>query len=79
MTNWGSLVITKWGRRYYKFGQLLPIRANVITNWGSSYKLGQALFQIEAAITKWGNFYKLGHNIAYFYHAAFLSPLEVKT
>ena len=52
MTNWGSLVITRWGRRYYKLGQLLPIRANAIMNCGSYYKLGQALLQIGAAITK---------------------------
>ena len=59
ITNWGSLVITKWGRRYYKLGQLLQIRATVITNWGSYYKLGQTLLQIRqllqigAIITNW--------------------------
>ena len=53
ITNWGSLIITKWGRRYYKLGQLLLIRATVITNWGSYYKLGQTLLQIWAAITNW--------------------------
>ena len=62
ITNWGSLFITKWGRRYYKLGQLLQIWASVITNWGSYYKLGQTLLQIGAAITNWGNYYKLGHN-----------------
>ena len=36
-----------WGRRYYKLGQLLQIRATVITNWDKPYyKLGQ-LLQIE--------------------------------
>ena len=39
--NWGSLGITKWGRRYYKLGQQLQIRATVITNWSSYYKLRQ--------------------------------------
>ena len=38
--NLGSLVVTKWGRRYYKLGQLLKIRANFITNWSNYYKLG---------------------------------------
>ena len=62
ITNWDSLVITKWGRRSYKLGQLLKIRAIVITNWGSYYKLRQTLLQIRAAITNWSNYYKLGHN-----------------
>ena len=54
ITNWGSLVITKWGRRYYELGQLLQIRATVITNCGKLYyKLGQ-LLQIGAIITNWG-------------------------
>ena len=44
ITNWGSLVIIKWGRGYYKLGQLLQIRASVITNWCNLYyKLGQLL------------------------------------
>ena len=48
ITNSGSLVIIKWGRGYYKLGQLLQIRASVITNWGIFYyKLGQ-LIQIGA-------------------------------
>ena len=35
ITNWGSLIITNQGNRYYKFGQtLLQIRA-AITNWGN--------------------------------------------
>ena len=54
ITNWGSLVITKCGRHYYKLGQLLQIRVTVIINWGSYYKLGQTLLQIRAAITNWG-------------------------
>ena len=62
ITNWGSLIITNQGKFYYKSGQLLQIRATVITNWGSYYKLGQTLLQIRAAITNWGNYYKLGHN-----------------
>ena len=54
---------------YYKLGQtllqiraalLLPIRASVVTNWGSYYKLGQPLLQNRAAITNWGRHYKLG-------------------
>ena len=38
---------------YYKFGQLLQIRATVTTKQGSYYKLGQVL-QIRATITNWG-------------------------
>ena len=54
ITNWGSLVIIKWGRGYYKLGQLLEIRASVITNWCNFYyKLGK-LLQIGAIITNWG-------------------------
>ena len=66
----GQAGVTNWGI------VLLQIRANVVTNWGSSvitncskccYKLGQ-LLQIKATIiTKWGGFtnwgkmyYKLG-------------------
>ena len=62
ITNWGSLIITNQGKIYCKSGQLLQIRATVITNWGSYYKLGQTLLQIRAAIINWGNYYKLGHN-----------------
>ena len=48
ITNWGSFFITNWGKcyckleqlNYYKSGQLLQIRATVITNWGNYYKLG---------------------------------------
>ena len=67
---------------YYKLGQacvknwgsfvLLQIRANVVTNWGSSiitnqdkfcYKL-KHLLQIRATfITKQGSYYKLGQNV----------------
>ena len=54
ITNWGSLIITNQGKIYCKSGQLLQIRATVITNWGSYYKLGQTLLQIRAAITNWG-------------------------
>ena len=32
ITNWGSLIITKLGRRYDKLGQLLQIEATFITN-----------------------------------------------
>ena len=63
ITNWGSLIITNQGKFYYKSGQLLQIRATVITDWGSYYKLGQTLLQIRTAITNWGYYYKLGHNI----------------
>ena len=62
ITDWGSLVVAKWSRRYYKLGQLLQIRATIITNWGSYYKLGQTLLQFRAAITHWGNYYKLRHS-----------------
>ena len=54
MTNWGSLIITNYGKFYYKSGQLLQIRITVIKNWGKlNYKLGQ-LLQIAAIITNWG-------------------------
>ena len=62
ITNWGSLIITNEGKFYYKSGQLLQVRAIVITNLGSYYKFGQTLLQIRAAITNWGDYYKLGHN-----------------
>ena len=29
--NWGSFIITNYGKCYYKLGQLLQIRATVIT------------------------------------------------
>ena len=32
ITNWGSLINTNQGKFYYKSGQLLKIRATVITN-----------------------------------------------
>ena len=54
VTNWGSFVITNWGKCCYKFGQLLQIRATVIAKLGSNYKLGQNLLQIRAIITNWG-------------------------
>ena len=47
ITNWRSLIITNQDKFYYKSGQLLQIRATVITNLGSYYKLGQ-LLQIGA-------------------------------
>ena len=74
ITNWASLVITKWGRRYYKLTQLLQIRATVITNSGSYYKLGQALLQIGAAITNWDNYYKPGHNTSNLRRATVKDP-----
>ena len=67
VTNWGSFallqirtnVVTNWGKCCYKLGQLLQIRATVITNraaitnWGKIYyKLGQVL-QIREIITNW--------------------------
>ena len=59
VTNWGSFIITNWKKYRYKLGQLLQIRATVITNrtvitnWGKMYyKLGQVL-QINAIITNW--------------------------
>ena len=51
LKNWDSLIITNWGKCYYKLGQVLQIRAIVITKWGSYYKLGQNLLQIGEAIT----------------------------
>ena len=54
ITNWGCLVITKWGRSYYKLGQPLLQIGAAITNWSKLYyKLGQ-LLQIAAIITNWG-------------------------
>ena len=58
--NWGSFIITIWGKCCYKLVYLLQIRATVITNtagvtnWAKMYcKLGQVL-QIRALITNWG-------------------------
>ena len=31
VTNWGSFIITNWGKCCYKLGQLLQVRATVIT------------------------------------------------
>ena len=62
VTNWGSFIITNQGQQCYKLGQLLQIRATVITKLGSYYKLGQNLLQIGAGIKSQGNYYKLGHN-----------------
>ena len=48
ITNWGSLVTTKWDRRYYKLGQtLLQIRV-AITNWGNYYKLGHNMQSVHS-------------------------------
>ena len=30
VTDWGSFIITNWGKCFYKLGQLLQIRATVI-------------------------------------------------
>ena len=46
VTNWGSFIITNWGRFCYKLGQLLQFRTTVITT-----QLGQNLLQIGADIT----------------------------
>ena len=59
-----NLVITNWGKWYYKLGQLLlQIGANAYYKlWQLFYyKLGQDLLQIRAGITNWGKvYYKLG-------------------
>ena len=39
VTNWGSFIITNWGKCCYKLEQLLQTRATVITKQGSYYKL----------------------------------------
>ena len=61
-TNWGSFIITNWGKWCYKLEQVLQIRAIVITRQGSYYKLGHNALQIGAGITNQGNYYKLGHS-----------------
>ena len=51
---WGKLmlqvgvffIIKNWGNCCYKLGQLLQIRAIVITKYSSYYKLGQNILQI---------------------------------
>ena len=54
VTNWGSSIISNWGKCCYKLGQLLQIRATVITNLCKMYyKLGQVL-QTRASIPNWG-------------------------
>ena len=45
-----AFIITNWGKCCYKVGQLLQIRATVITKWGSYYKLGQNLLQIDQVL-----------------------------
>ena len=62
VTNWGSFIITNQGKFCYKMGQLLQIRATVITKQGSYYKLVQNVLQIGAGIANQGNYYKLEHN-----------------
>ena len=62
VTNWGSFIITNQGKCCYKLGQLLQIRATVITKQGSYYKLGQNVLQIGAGIINDGSYYKLGHD-----------------
>ena len=57
--------ITNQGKRCYKLGHLLQIRATVITKQGSYDKLGQNVLQTGAGIANQGNFYKLGHNTCY--------------
>ena len=60
IANWGKCYYKLVQLDYHKSGQLLQIRATVITNWGSYYKLGQTLIQlgqllqIGAIITNWG-------------------------
>ena len=39
-------IINNWGNCCYKLGQLLQIRAIVITKYSSYYKLGQNILQI---------------------------------
>ena len=62
ITNWSSFIITNQVKCCYKLGQLLHIRATVITKQGSYYKLGQNVLKIGAGITNQGNYYKLGHS-----------------
>ena len=52
--NWGSFIMPNQGKCCYELGQLLQIRAAVITKQGSYYKLGQNVLQ------NWGRYYKLG-------------------
>ena len=58
VTNWNSLVITNWGRCCYKMGQLLQIRAAVITKqdsyWSKIYKKLGKVSQIRTIIANWG-------------------------
>ena len=46
VTNWGSVIITNWGKCCYKLG--------------SYCILGQPSLQNREAITNWGRYYKLG-------------------
>ena len=61
-TNCGSFIITNWDKCCYRLGQLLQIRATVITKQSSYFIFGQNFLQIGAGITNQGNYYKLGYN-----------------
>ena len=71
--NWGRFfLITNQGKRcynlgqfcHYKLGQLLQIRAIVITREVRIYyNMGQDLLQVRAGITNQGSYYKLGYNL----------------
>ena len=75
VTNWGGFTyITNQVKRCYKFGQLLQIRATVITKQGSYNKLWQSVLQIGAGNTNQGNYDKLEHNRC---HLKFFSLLYV--
>ena len=51
VTNWGSFIITNWGKGCYKLGQVLQIRTTVIGKYGSYYKLEQDLLRTGTRIT----------------------------
>ena len=51
ITNWGSFIITNWGKCYYKLGQPILQNRAAVTNWGKMYyKMGK-LLQIRVIIT----------------------------
>ena len=58
--NWGSFVITIWGKCCYKLGQLLQVREVLlqnraaITNWGKMYYKLRQVLQIRSIITNRG-------------------------
>ena len=62
VSNCGSFIIINWGKCCYKLGQLLQIRATIITKQGSYYNVRQNVLQFGEGITNQGNYYKLGHN-----------------